>query len=104
MNEILKKVTEEGTAETAQIDGYQVAGKTGTAQKPRANGKGYEIGLYLSSFIGYAPASDPQILVSVFIDEPRGVYYASYVAAPVFKEVTEFSLNQLQIIPDKIEE
>lgn len=102
MNEILKKVSEEGTAENAQVKDYQVAGKTGTAQKPLTNGRGYGVGIYMSSFIGYAPASDPEVLIAVFIDEPRGVYYGGAVAAPVFSQVAEFSLNRLQIKPDKI--
>jgi cell division protein FtsI/penicillin-binding protein 2 len=96
---MLEKVITEGTGTSAQIPGYRIAGKTGTAQKPRENGRGYDPGRYVSSFIGFAPAQDPEVIVSVIIDEPQDTIWGGAVAAPVFKNVTEFSLHHLKIQP-----
>jgi cell division protein FtsI/penicillin-binding protein 2 len=74
-----------GTAPKAQIPGYRVAGKTGTARKLE-NGR-YTTKNYVASFVGFAPASDPRLIVAVMIDEPRGKYYGGQVAAPVFASV-----------------
>jgi len=96
---MLEKVVTEGTGSSAKIAGYRVAGKTGTAQKPRENGRGYDPGRYVSSFLGFAPAQEPQLVVSVIIDEPKDTIWGGAVAAPVFKNVTEFSLHHLKIRP-----
>ena len=96
---MMEKVVEEGTGKNAQIPGYRIAGKTGTAQKPKENGRGYEAGRYIASFIGFAPVEDPQVLVLVVIDEPQDVIWGGVVAAPVFKNITEFSLHHLKIKP-----
>lgn len=96
---MMEKVVEEGTGKNAQIPGYRVAGKTGTAQKPKEDGRGYESGRYIASFIGFAPVEDPQVLVLVVIDEPQDVIWGGAVAAPVFKNITEFSLHHLKIQP-----
>ncbi len=96
---ILEKVVVGGTGKGAQIPGYKVAGKTGTAQKPKENGRGYDPGRHVASFIGFAPADDPKVLVSVMIDEPQDAIWGGAVAAPVFKNVTEFSLHHLKIQP-----
>jgi len=96
---MMEKVVEEGTGKNAQIPGYRVAGKTGTAQKPKENGRGYDPGRYIASFIGFAPVEDPQVLVLVVIDEPQDVIWGGAVAAPVFKNITEFSLHHLKIQP-----
>ncbi|MBI2290633.1 MAG: penicillin-binding protein 2, partial [Betaproteobacteria bacterium] len=88
-----------GTAPLAQVPGYRVAGKTGTANK--LEGAGYAANKYVASFIGFAPASEPQLIVAVMIDEPSaGRYYGGTVAAPVFSNVMAGALRQLGIKPD----
>jgi cell division protein FtsI (penicillin-binding protein 3) len=88
-----------GTAPRAQVPGYRIAGKTGTAHK--LEGGRYAPTKYVSSFVGFAPASEPRIIVAVMIDEPTaGQYYGGAVAAPVFREVTAGSLRTLAILPD----
>jgi len=88
------------TGTAAQVPGFQVAGKTGTAQKVADNGQGYSEE-YIASFIGFAPADTPQIVVAVTIDEPdrsQG-FFGSVVAAPAFAEVTGFTLQHLRVPP-----
>jgi cell division protein FtsI (penicillin-binding protein 3) len=88
-----------GTAPRAQVTGYRVAGKTGTAHK--LEGGRYAPDKYVSSFVGFAPASDPRLIVAVMIDDPRnGQYYGGLVAAPVFSLVTSGSLRLLAVPPD----
>jgi cell division protein FtsI (penicillin-binding protein 3) len=88
-----------GTAPLAQITGYRVAGKTGTAHK--LDGANYAADKYVSSFIGFAPASAPRLIVAVMVDEPRaGQYYGGTVAAPVFSNVMAGSLRMLGVKPD----
>jgi cell division protein FtsI/penicillin-binding protein 2 len=87
-----------GTASGAAIEGYDLAGKTGTAQKPEAGG--YSSTRYVASFVGFAPARDPQLLVAVMVDEPQGDIYGGSVAAPAFREITSFALNYLRIPPE----
>ncbi|MQM31920.1 MAG: cell division protein [Candidatus Accumulibacter phosphatis] len=87
-----------GTAPRAQIPGYRVAGKTGTARK--LEGGRYSTKKYVASFVGFAPASDPRLIVAVMIDEPRGKYYGGEVAAPVFAAVMAGTLRTLGIAPD----
>lgn len=87
-----------GTAPLAQVPGYRVAGKTGTAHK--LEGKKY-VDRYVASFVGFAPASAPRLVVAVMIDEPNaGVYYGGLVAAPVFSKVTESILHLLNVPND----
>jgi cell division protein FtsI/penicillin-binding protein 2 len=88
-----------GTAQEAQVEGYKLAGKTGTAEKPDADG-GYSKTKFVASFIGYAPARDPRLLVAVMVDEPQGDYYGGTVAAPAFERIAEFALPYLKIPPD----
>jgi cell division protein FtsI (penicillin-binding protein 3) len=88
-----------GTAPRAQIMGYRVGGKTGTAHK-QENG-GYAAKKYVSSFVGFAPASDPRLVIAVMIDEPTdGQYYGGQVAAPVFASVMAGALRRLEVPPD----
>jgi cell division protein FtsI (penicillin-binding protein 3) len=88
-----------GTAPRAQIMGYRVAGKTGTAHK--LEGGGYAANKYVSSFVGFAPASNPRLVVAVMIDEPsNGQYYGGAVAAPVFSQVMSGALRLLGVPPD----
>ena len=86
-----------GTAEEAQVDGYTLAGKTGTAEK--AIKGGYSDTDFIASFIGYAPAKDPRLLVAVMVDTPRGDIYGGTVAAPAFERIMEFALPYLKIPP-----
>jgi cell division protein FtsI (penicillin-binding protein 3) len=93
-------VSSEGTAPQAAVPGYRVAGKTGTAKKSVAGG--YAEDRYLSLFVGMAPASDPRLVMAVFIDEPKGKeYYGGLVAGPVFSKVMSGALRLLNIPPDK---
>jgi cell division protein FtsI (penicillin-binding protein 3) len=88
-----------GTAPKAQVDGYSVGGKTGTARKQHGNG--YADGKYRAWFVGLAPASDPRLVVAVMIDEPsNGVYYAGLVAAPVFSAIVQQTLPVLGVRHD----
>jgi cell division protein FtsI (penicillin-binding protein 3) len=87
-----------GTASGAGIDGYVMAGKTGTAEKPDETG-GYSKTKFVSSFVGFAPARRPKLLVAVMVDEPQGDIYGGTVAAPTFSEITSFALQYLRIAP-----
>lgn len=90
-------VGSEGTAPAARIAGYRVAGKTGTAYKIK---NGQYVREYVASFVGFAPVSDPRIVVAVMIDEPAGAHYGGQVAAPVFAQITASALRTLQVAPD----
>jgi cell division protein FtsI/penicillin-binding protein 2 len=99
MIEALKTVVSpEGTAPGAAMKNYVVAGKTGTAQK--AGNGGYIPGKYLASFIGFFPADDPQICISVVMDEPKEGYYGGQVCGPVFKDIAERCASYLNIPAD----
>ena len=87
----------DGTAPEAQIPGYRIAGKTGTANYFDDRLKKYSG--FTSSFIGYAPADDPQIVVAVIVQKPSSTYWGGYVAGPVFKDVTTYALQELKIPP-----
>jgi cell division protein FtsI (penicillin-binding protein 3) len=87
-----------GTGPRARIMGWRVAGKTGTAHKLE-NGE-YAADKYLSSFVGFAPASAPRLVVAVMIDEPAGQYYGGMVAAPVFAQVMQGALRMLNVPHD----
>lgn len=87
LRSMLEGVVKEGSGKNAYIEGYRVAGKTGTAQKYE-NGA-VAAGKYVSSFVGFFPADDPQYLALVIVDEPQGAYYGSVVAAPVAKSIFE---------------
>jgi len=93
-------VSDNGTGTAAKISGYRVAGKTGTAQKIDPQTGEYSDTLYDASFVGYAPAENPQLLVAVVVDEPtQGSYYGGDVAAPAFENIAQFSLQHLRIAP-----
>jgi cell division protein FtsI/penicillin-binding protein 2 len=94
-----KVVSEQGTGELADVKGYEVAGKTGTAEKIDPTTGRYSDTAFTSSFVGYAPADDPQLLIAVVVDEPTGIYYGGDVAAPAFEKIAEFSLQNLRILP-----
>jgi cell division protein FtsI (penicillin-binding protein 3) len=90
---------ERGTCELCAVPGYQVGGKTGTAQKPSMTHRGYEPGAYVGSFVGFAPVNDPAIVVGVMLDEPRPLYYGGLTAGPTFAKIMEFSLNHRRVPP-----
>jgi cell division protein FtsI (penicillin-binding protein 3) len=102
VREMMANVVAEGTGHAAAIDGYQVAGKTGTARKPSPTGRGYvwDDGRmhYVSTFAGFMPADDPKLSVTVVLDEPA-VAYASATAAPTFAELSRYALQHLEIPP-----
>jgi cell division protein FtsI (penicillin-binding protein 3) len=89
----------EGTAERAAISGFKVAGKTGTSQKVDPSTKRYSRSKYIASFVGFVPSDRPRLLISVLIDEPKGVVYGGLVAGPVFSEVGSWTLNHLRVNP-----
>jgi cell division protein FtsI (penicillin-binding protein 3) len=86
-----------GTASGAAIDGYELAGKTGTAEKA-INGE-YSKDKYVASFVGFAPAKDPKLLAAVIVDEPKGEIYGGQVAAPAWRQIVNFALGYLKIGP-----
>jgi cell division protein FtsI/penicillin-binding protein 2 len=101
MMEILKFVVKEGTGKNAAVEGFDVAGKTGTAQKYITKTKSYSKTEFVSSFIGYAPADAPRLVILVMIDNPKGVHWGSVVAAPVFREIAKKSLRYLNVPSSK---
>jgi len=96
---MLREVVEEGSGTAAQIPGYRIAGKTGTAAKPDASG-GYSTSAYVASFVGFVPAKQPRLVVLVTVDEPKGAIWGGVVAAPAFAEIAKFALQYLEIPPD----
>ena len=98
MMSMLTDAVAEGTGTEAQIPGYKVAGKTGTAQKPLPDGSGYSTYAYVASFVGMVPAGHPRLVVLVAIDEPHPIW-GGVVAAPAVKEIATFALTHLEIAP-----
>lgn len=94
---MLEKVIKDGTGGEAKVPGYPVAGKTGTAQKAQGS-KGYT-NKYMGLFVGYAPAENAKLLVSVVLDEPSKAIYGGVVSAPAFSSIMEYSLHHLEIGP-----
>ena len=99
LTSMLKNVVLDGTGTLAQIPGYHVAGKTGTAAKPDPQG-GYSTSRYVASFVGFAPATRPRAVVLVAVDEPRSAIWGGVVAAPAFKEIMQQTLQYLSAPPD----
>jgi cell division protein FtsI (penicillin-binding protein 3) len=92
-------ITKEGTAYQARVEGYRVAGKTGTVKKATAGG--YSEDKYLSVFVGMAPASNPRFVIAIVVDEPTtGQYYGGLVAAPAFSKVMAGALRVYGVEPD----
>ena len=101
VGQMLTAVTEPGgTAMEAAVDGYLVAGKTGTAQKADYVHGGYAKDKWLASFIGFAPADRPSVVISVVIDEPVIAHYGGTVAGPVFRRIAEVTLRHMGITPE----
>ncbi len=102
MRRILEGVTEEGgTGNRAAIEGYSVAGKTGTAQKPDPLNGGYSDTAFVATFVGFLPVRDPEIVVIVVVDEPQPCHYAGVVAAPAFAKIAGQAIRYLEIGPDR---
>lgn len=93
-----------GTVTNAKIPGFPVAGKTGTAQKVRTDGRGYVKGAYVSSFAGFVPVHDPKYVIYIAVDNPKKSYYGSQVAAPVFSKVASFAVRRAGLTPVLISE
>ena len=99
LTSMLQNVVLDGTGTLAQIPGYHVAGKTGTAAKPDPHG-GYSTSRYVASFVGFAPATRPRVVVLVTVDEPHGAIWGGVVAAPAFKAIMQQTLQYLSTPPD----
>ena len=103
LRSVLEKVVAEGSGNRAYIEGFSIGGKTATSQTlPRSANK------YISSFLGFSPADDPQVLALVIINNPQGIYYGGTIAAPVVKEIFSNILPYLgiekQALPEKEKE
>lgn len=96
---MLTEVTRVGTGTEAQIEGYSVAGKTGTAKKPKEGGGGYQDGAYVATFAGFVPAEAPRLSAIVVLDEPMHGYYGGAVSAPTFAEIAQYALRLLRVPP-----
>jgi cell division protein FtsI (penicillin-binding protein 3) len=101
MTAMLAEVIRVGTAQRARIDGYTVAGKTGTARKPLEGQRGYKAGAYVSSFAGFVPAERPELSAIVILDEPTPIF-GGLVAAPVFAQISRYALREFRIPPPDV--
>jgi cell division protein FtsI (penicillin-binding protein 3) len=100
---MMRTVQEGGTGIEAAVEGYRVAGKTGTAQKADPVEGGYTNDKYIASFVGFAPAENPVITVLVIIDEPhKEAHYGGVVAAPVFRRIVRETLRYLKVPPELV--
>ena len=97
---MLVSVVENGYGKKAGVPGYKVAGKTGTAQVPKKNGRGYEEEKTIHAFIGYAPAYDPKFLALIRVDDPKGINFSADSVAPLFSKIAEYILNYYEIPPE----
>ena len=102
MKQIMQGVVENGTGKKAQIPGFSVAGKTGTAQIPNPKSGGYYSDRYIASFIGFAPVEDPAIVMVVVVEAPRKKTHGGSVAAPIFKQIAEKVLFHMGLSPKKV--
>jgi cell division protein FtsI (penicillin-binding protein 3) len=101
LSSMLRAAVDYGTGQAAAVDGYTIAGKTGTAQKIDPVKGGYSQTEVLVSFVGYAPAEAPQVVVLVMIDEPQDKRWGGQAAAPVFRRVVQQTLHYLQVPPSQ---
>jgi cell division protein FtsI/penicillin-binding protein 2 len=99
VRKMMEDVVIEGTGQQAQLPGYTVAGKTGTAAKPDPSG-GYSTSRYVASFVGMVPAKHPRLVILVTVDEPAAAIWGGVVAAPAFQQIAAFDLPYLDIAPD----
>jgi cell division protein FtsI (penicillin-binding protein 3) len=100
LRSMMEGVTLRGTAKQARVEGYTAAGKTGTAQKIDPKTRAYSSTKFIGSFVGFAPVTNPAVVIIVVIDEPQGAYHGGDVAAPVFREIAEQILPELSVTPD----
>jgi cell division protein FtsI (penicillin-binding protein 3) len=96
LSSMLERVVEGGTGVSAQVTGYRVAGKTGTARKPPYEHPPYR---YVASFVGFAPANAPRVAAIVVLDEPAGDYFGGTVAAPAFSQIMQQALGAERVPP-----
>jgi len=101
IRELLREVVERGTGMKAKVEGYSLGGKTGTAQIPASDKRGYLPDKYIASFMGFAPADSPRIAGIVIVKEPAGVYWGGEVAAPLFGQIMRRVLPYLNILPSE---
>lgn len=98
---LMEKVVSEGGGKRARVEGYRFAGKTGTAERLRDDGAGYESGRYIASFTGFGPLEEVQLAALVVIDSPQGLFYGGEIAAPVFSEAMTQIVRILGIRPSQ---
>jgi cell division protein FtsI/penicillin-binding protein 2 len=96
---MMVKVVENGSGWPAKMKGYRVAGKTGTAQIPKADGQGYEESKNIGSFVGFAPADQPRFVMMVVINEPQVAGFAESTTVPVFAQIAQWLINYYGIPP-----
>ena len=96
---MMVKVVEGGSGYLTRMPGYKIAGKTGTAQVPKANGQGYEEDKNIGSFIGFAPADDPKFIMMVRVDYPKTKTFAERSAVPAFAEIAKELFKYYQVPP-----
>lgn len=101
LSSMLVSVVEQGAGRRAQIEGYYIAGKTGTAQVPKEHGGGYYENKTIHTFSGFFPALDPQILIFVKLDNPKGVKASAYTAAPLFRKLAKYIIDLYNIPPSR---
>lgn len=101
ISKMLVSVVESGHGKKAAVPGYFIAGKTGTAQVPKKNDRGYEEGNNIGTFVGYGPVENPRFVAIVRINHPRTVEYAESTAAPAFGKIAEFVLDYMNIPPNR---
>jgi len=97
LSAMLVSVVENGHGKKAGVSGYYVAGKTGTAQIPRKDGRGYEVGKTIGTFAGFAPVNDPRFVLVTRIDAPKDAVYAEATAAPLFGDIAKFLLQYMEV-------
>ena len=97
---MLVKVIENGSGRRASVEGYTIAGKTGTAEVPDLKNGGY-LDEYIHTFVGFAPAYDPKFIALIKLDNPKGIRFAESTVVPVFHDLAKFIFSYLEIPPDK---
>jgi len=97
VKQIMHNTVEQGTGMIVRLPGISIAGKTGTAQKARDDGRGYAKGEYMASFIGYFPVENPEVLILVVVDTPKKSIWGSSVAGPIFKNIAKVAIDHLNI-------
>ncbi|NBV42390.1 penicillin-binding protein 2, partial [bacterium] len=100
MISVMHDTVEHGTATAAKIPGYRIGGKTGTAQKVRPGGWGYEPGKYVASFTGFFPVGNPEVVILVIVDSPTKSIYGATVAIPIFRKIALATIDHMNIYPD----